>query len=457
MKSLLPAKEFARRRRQLMDLMEPNGIAIIPAAKELTRNADTHFPFRQDSDFYYLTGLNEPDAVAVLMPNRVHGEFLLFVRDKNPERELWDGYRAGPEGACNDYGADDAFPIDVLDEVLPGLIEGRSRVYYAMGRDKEFDAQVMGWINTIRSKVRSGAIPPGEFVDLNHFLHELRLIKSKAEIELMARAGEISAKAHVRAMQAAAPGVLESQLEAELRYVFGSHGSRFDAYPSIVGAGDNACILHYVENNCVLKDGDLVLIDAGCELDNYASDITRTFPANGKFSPEQLALYDITLRAQLAAIKSIKAGVSWNTAHEVTVRVITEGLIALGLLQGELEQVIESGAYRDFYMHRAGHWLGMDVHDVGDYKLDGEWRDLEVGMVLTVEPGIYVSPHNTQVEARWRGIGIRIEDDVVVTRSGCTVLTPQVPKAPRAIEALMAGQPIADVLAAEQAELERYV
>lgn len=440
MKSLIPRKEFSARRARLMEMMEPNSIAIIPSAYEIIRNNDTHFPFRQDSDFYYLTGLNEPDAVAVLIPGRAHGAFVMFCRDRDPERELWDGYRAGPEGACKDYDADDAFPIDDLDEILPGLLEGRERVYYAMGRDSEFDRHVMEWVNTIRNKVRSGAIPPGEFLDLNHFLHELRLFKSAQEIQLMQRAGEISAKAHRRAMAVCKPGMMEYQLEAELLHVFAKNGARFPAYPSIVGGGDNGCILHYVENRDMLRDGDLVLIDAGCELDHYASDITRTFPVNGKFSREQKALYELVLKAQLAAIHVIKPGNHWNAPHDMTVQVITEGLVQLGLLKGKVSALIKKGAYRDFYMHRAGHWLGMDVHDVGDYKCGGEWRVFEVGMVLTVEPGIYVSPHNKKVDKKWRGIGIRIEDDVVVTKEGCDILTSQAPKTVEDIEEWMALQ-----------------
>lgn len=440
MKSLLPRKEFVARRTRLMQMMEPNSIAIIPAAHEILRNNDTHFPFRQDSDFYYLTGFNEPDAVAVLIPGRAHGAFVLFCRDRDPERELWDGYRAGPEGACSDYGADDAFPIDDLDEILPGLLEGRERVYYAMGRDSEFDRHVMEWVNAIRSKVRSGAIPPGEFLDLHHFLHELRLFKSASEIQLMKQAAEISAKAHRRAMALCKPGMMEYQLEAELLHVFAKNGARFPAYSSIVGGGDNACILHYVENRDMLRDGDLVLIDAGCELDHYASDITRTFPVNGKFSPEQKALYELVLQAQQAAIDVIKPGSHWNEPHDATVKVITEGLVKLGLLKGKVSALIKEMAYRDFYMHRAGHWLGMDVHDVGDYKCGGEWRVLEVGMVLTVEPGIYVSPHNKKVDKKWRGIGIRIEDDVVVTKNGCEIITANAPKTVTEIEAWMALQ-----------------
>ncbi len=439
-KSMLPRKEFAARRGRLMEMMEPNSIAIIPSAHEIIRNSDTHFPFRQDSDFYYLTGFNEPDAVAVLIPGREHGAFVMFCRDRDPERELWDGYRAGPEGACDDYDADDAFPVDDLDEILPGLLEGRERVYYAMGRDSEFDRHVMEWVNTIRNKVRSGAIPPGEFLDLNHFLHELRLFKSAQEIQLMQRAGEISAKAHRRAMAMCKPGMMEYQLEAELLHTFAKNGARFPAYPSIVGGGDNGCILHYIENRDALQDGDLVLIDAGCELDHYASDITRTFPVNGKFSREQKALYELVLQAQLAAISVIKPGNHWNEPHDITVKIITEGLVQLGLLKGKVSSLIKKGAYRDFYMHRAGHWLGMDVHDVGDYKCGGEWRVFEPGMVLTVEPGIYVSPHNKKVDKKWRGIGIRIEDDVVVTKDGNQVLTTLAPKTVDEVEAWMALQ-----------------
>lgn len=440
MKSLLPRKEFAARRTRLMQMMDPNSIAIIPSAHEIIRNNDTHFPFRQDSDFYYLTGFNEPDAVAVLIPGRSHGAFVLFCRDRDPERELWDGYRAGPEGACQEYGADDAFPIDDLDEILPGLLEGRERVYYAMGRDGEFDRHVMEWVNAIRSKVRSGAIPPGEFLDLNHFLHELRLFKSAQELQLMKQAADISAKAHRRAMAVCKPGMMEYQLEAELLHVFAKNGARHPAYSSIVGGGDNGCILHYVENRDMLNDGDLVLIDAGCELDHYASDITRTFPINGQFSPEQKALYELVLQAQLAAIAVVKPGNHWNEPHDATVKVITEGLVKLGLLKGKVSALIKSAAYRDFYMHRAGHWLGMDVHDVGDYKCGGEWRVFEPGMVLTVEPGIYVSPHNKKVDKKWRGIGIRIEDDVVVTKNGCEVLTAAAPKTVAEVEAWMALQ-----------------
>jgi Xaa-Pro aminopeptidase len=431
--------EFARRRKTLMAHMEPNSIAIVPAAPERSRSRDTEYHYRQDSDFLYLSGFEEPKAVLVLIPGREHGEYVLFVRERNREREIWDGYRAGPEGACSEFEADDAFPIDDIDEILPGLLEGKQRVYYSMGKDSEFDKHVMDWVNTIRAKVRSGATPPGEFLDLSHFLNDMRLFKSAAELRVMKEAGEISARAHVRAMKASKAGVMEYQLEAAILHEFQMSGARFPAYNTIVGGGKNGCILHYIENSAPLKNGDLVLIDAGCELDYYAADITRTFPVNGKFSPEQKVLYEICLQAQLEAIAECKPGKHWNDPHEATVRVITEGLVKIGLLEGDVSDLIKSEAYKEFYMHRAGHWLGMDVHDVGDYKVGGEWRVLEPGMVMTVEPGIYVAPDNERVAKKWRGIGIRIEDDVVITKDGNEVLTKDVPKTVAEIEALMAN------------------
>lgn len=431
-------QEFARRRRALMAQMEPDSIAIIPAAGEVTRSRDTEYPFRQNSDFHYLCGFPEPDAVLALLPGRSHGEVVLFCRDRDPATEIWTGYRQGPEGACRNYGADDAFPIDDIDDILPGLIEGRQRVYYAMGHNADFDRQVMQWVNAIRARVRSGAQPPGEFLDLDHLLHDLRLYKSAAELRVMREAGRITADAHVRAMRICRPGLFEYQLEAEIQHEFAWRGARFPAYNSIVGGGGNGCILHYIENSQALRDGDLVLIDAGCELDGYAADITRTFPVNGRFSKPQRALYEVVLAAQDAAIAAVRTGRHWNEPHDATVRVITQGLVDLGLLDGEVGELIETEAYKPFYMHRAGHWLGLDVHDVGDYKVGGEWRVLEPGMVMTVEPGIYVSPHNEDVAPQWRGIGIRIEDNVVVIRDGFEVLTDGVPKAVDAIEKLMA-------------------
>jgi Xaa-Pro aminopeptidase len=431
--------EFARRRKNLMALMEPNSIAIIPSAPEQLRSRDTEHPFRQDSDFYYLSGFTEPEAVLVLAPGRRHGQFVMFCRERDPALELWHGYRAGPEGVCEKFAADDAFPISDIDDILPGLIEGRERVYYSMGRSAEFDLQIMGWVNTIRSKEASGAVPPGEFMDLNYLVHDLRLVKSAAEQRLLRRAGEITARGHCRAMSFCRPGQFEYQLEAELAHEFASSGARHLAYPSIVGSGANACTLHYVSNDSILRDGDMVLIDAGCELEYYAADVTRTFPVNGRFNREQRALYEVVLRAQLAAIAAVKPGNHWNQPHDASVRAITSGLLELGLLKGKVDKLIEGGAYRQFYMHRVGHWLGLDVHDVGDYRVGNEWRRLEPGMVMTVEPGIYVSPANTKVARKWRGIGIRLEDDVLVTATGCEVLTAGAPKTVEDIEALMAG------------------
>ncbi|HAQ88388.1 MAG TPA: Xaa-Pro aminopeptidase [Pseudomonas sp.] len=434
----IPRTEYVRRRKALMAEMEPNSIAILPAAPMYIRNRDVEHIYRQDSDFQYLSGFPEPEAVIALIPGREHGEYVLFCRERDPARELWDGLRAGQDGAISEYGADDAFPIGDIDDILPGLIEGRSRVYYAIGSNQEFDHRLMEWINTIRSQARQGAQPPNEFVALDHLLHDLRLYKSANEVKVMKQAAEISARAHIRAMQASRAGLYEYHLEAELDYEFRKGGAKMPAYGSIVAAGKNACILHYRENDAVLKDGDLVLIDAGCEIDCYASDITRTFPVSGRFSMEQKAIYELVLAANEEAFKHIAPGKHWNEAHEATVRVITAGLVELGLLNGDVDELIAAEAYKPFYMHRAGHWLGMDVHDVGDYKVGGEWRVLEPGMAMTVEPGIYIAADNQNVAKKWRGIGVRIEDDVVVTRHGCEILTNGVPKSVAEIEALMA-------------------
>lgn len=432
-------REYARRRSDLMALLEPDSIAILPAAPVRSRSRDTEHRYRQDSDFHYLCGFPEPEAVMVLAPGRAHGEFLLFCRDRDPEVELWDGSRIGPDGACRQFGADDAFPIGDIDDILPGLIEGRERVYYSLGKLPEFDSRIMRWVNRIRDHARTGAHPPGELVDLDHQLHELRLFKSPAELRMMRRAADISAAAHVRAMQVCRPGMYEYELEAELNYAWARAGARDPAYTPIVGAGANGCVLHYVDNNARMADGELVLIDAGCELGGYAADITRTFPVSGRFSAAQQAIYEIVLAAQLEAIRAVRPGNHWNEAHDATVRVIVEGLVGIGVLDGEANELIELEAYRPFYMHRAGHWLGLDVHDVGDYRVGGEWRVLEPGMVLTVEPGIYIAPDNHDVAKKWRGIGVRIEDDVAVTARGHEVLSRGVPKSVADIESLMAG------------------
>ncbi len=431
--------EFAKRRKRLMQYMGADSIAILPTAPERIRSRDTEYHYRADSDFYYLTGFPEPEAVAVLIPGRAHGEFLLFCREKDAEMETWHGRRAGLEGAQALYGADDAFPFTDIDEILPGLLENKERVYYTMGAHRDFDRQVMDWINTLRKKSRAGVHTPGEFVALDHLLHDMRLYKSAAEAAVMRKAAKITAQAHLRAMRASRPGVYEYQLEAEILHEFMHHGARFASYNSIVGGGANGCILHYTENSDELRDGDLVLIDAGCEYDYYAADITRTFPVNGRFSPEQRALYDLVLEANYAAIAQVQPGNHWNQPHEAAVKVLTQGLVKLGLLKGRVSQLIKDQAYRQFYMHRTGHWLGMDVHDVGEYKVGEEWRVLEPGMVLTIEPGLYISPAKG-VAKKWHNIGIRIEDDVLVTKTGHEVLTRDALKDADEIEAWMRGR-----------------
>jgi Xaa-Pro aminopeptidase len=430
--------EFTRRRRQLMRLMGRDTIAIIPAAPVRHRNSDVEYPYRQDSDFQYLTGFGEPESVAVLVPGREHAQYVLFVRDRDPERETWDGRRAGTEGATRQYGADDAFPITDIDEILPGLMENRTRVFYAMGTHPEFDQRVVGWLNGLRTQARHGKHPPQEFVALDYVLHDMRLTKSRSEIDVMRESARIASGAHIRAMQACRPGGTEFGIAAEILHEFRRHNAD-TSYEPIVGGGANSCILHYRENDQPLKNGDLLLIDAGCEYQYYASDITRTFPVNGRFSPEQRAVYDIVLAANEAAIRQVRPGGSWNDPHEAAVHVVTQGLAKLGLLKGPLAKLVREGAYRRFFMHRTGHWLGMDVHDVGDYKLADEWRVLEPGMALTIEPGIYIPAGSKGVPRRFDNIGIRIEDDVVVTRDGVEVLTAGVPKDPDAIEALMAA------------------
>ncbi|HVR82142.1 MAG TPA: aminopeptidase P N-terminal domain-containing protein [Luteimonas sp.] len=435
----IDAKEFARRRKQLMRIAGDDAILVLAAASERIRSRDTHYPYRQDSDLWYLTGFPEPDAVLVLVPGRAHGETILFCRERDPEREGWDGPRSGPEGAVDAFGMDDAYPIDDLDEILPGLLEGRSRVYYHFGRDAEFDLKLIGWLNRVRAQVRMGAQPPHEFLELGHLLDELRLFKSKDELKLMQRAADISVTAHQVAMRAAKAGVREYELQAEIERVFRMHDA-VPAYGSIVGAGANACVLHYIANNAVANDGDLVLVDAGAEYRNYASDITRTFPVSGRFSKQQRALHDLVGAAQDAALALATPGVPYEAGHNAAVHTLTEGLLKLGLLKGTLEKNIADGNYKRFYRHKTGHWIGLDVHDVGDYRIDGDSRLLEPGMVFTIEPGLYVSPDDKSVAAKWRGIGIRTEDDVLVTRDGHKVLTDKLARSADEIEELMAAR-----------------
>ncbi len=433
---ILRKDEYARRRRDLMKLMGKGGIAILPAAPERQRNSDVHYHYRPDSDFHYLTGFGEPEAVAVLVPGRAQAEYILFVRDRDPLRETWDGRRAGPDGAVKAYGADDAFPIGDIDDILPGLMEQCERVYYTMGQNAEFDQRVIGWVNTLRGQAKLGKHTPQEFVALDHLLHDMRLFKSRAELGVMRRAGQIAVGAHIRAMKRTQPGVKEYEVMAELLHEFHRHQADISYHP-IVGGGANGCILHYHENSDELRDGDLLLIDAGCEYGLYASDITRTFPVNGRFTPEQKAIYDIVLDAQEAAFACIRPGRHWNEPHDAAVRAITQGLVKVGLLKGKVAALIKDEAYKKFYMHRTGHWLGMDVHDVGDYKVGDEWRVFEPGMCLTVEPGIYIPAGARGVPKRWWNIGVRIEDDVAVTNGGMEMLTAGLPRTTAEVERTM--------------------
>jgi len=407
--------------------MGPDSIALLPAAPPAPRNRDVHYPYRQDSDFYYLTGFAEPEAVAVLIPGRPQGEYVLFVRDRDPAREAWDGARAGPEGAVEDHGADDAFPVGDIDEILPGLLERCARVFYTMGAHPEFDKRVIGWVNRLRSQGKHGMRTPHEFVALDHPLHEMRLTKSRAELVAMRRSAGIACAAHRRALRAAVPGCMEYEVMAEILHEF--HRRRADiSYPPIVGSGPNSCVLHYRENNRQMLDGELLLIDAGCEYDYYASDVTRTLPVGGRYSRRQRAVYEVVLEAQRAAISKVRAGAHWNEPHEAAVRAITQGLVRLGLLKGRVPKLVKDGAYRQYFMHRVGHWLGMDVHDVGEYKVGEQWRLLEPGMVTTVEPGIYIAANSQGVDPKWWNIGVRIEDTILVTKDGSDCLSCAAPR-----------------------------
>ncbi|HZR70829.1 MAG TPA: aminopeptidase P N-terminal domain-containing protein [Burkholderiales bacterium] len=425
---------YAERRRGLSRQMGA-GVAVVPTAPERIRNRDSDYLYRFDSYFYYLTGFPEPDAVLVLVAGE-QPRTILFCRERNPERELWDGLRHGPEGAKEAFGVDEAYRITELDERLPKLIADQPALYYPVGADAGWDARTMGWLNQVRALARTGVAAPAAIHDVRVALDEMRLYKDDAELAVMRRAGAISSAAHERAMRAARPGRWEYEIEAELLYEFRRRGAQFPAYWPIVAGGANACILHYRENNAQLAQGDLLLIDAGCELDGYAADITRTFPVGGRFTPAQREIYELVLAAQSAAIAAVAPGARWNAPHDAAVRVLAQGFVDLGLCAGDVGHVIESEDYKRFYMHRTGHWLGLDVHDAGDYKRGGEWRALETGMVLTVEPGCYIRPADNVPQRYWN-IGVRIEDDVAVTASGCEVLTAAAPKTAGELEALI--------------------
>ena len=429
---------YAQRRIRLLEKMQ-RGIAIIPTAPEVARNGDTHYGYRYDSNFYYLSGFTEPEAVLVLVAgqdNHSQPQTILFCREKNPEREVWDGYRAGPDAAKEQFGFDAAYSIAQLDEKLTELMGNQTALCYPLGHDAAWDQRILKLRSAVQAKVRNGIRAPDEIRDVRALLHEMRLFKDAHELDIMRRAAAISTQAHRRAMQFTRPGQFEYQVEAELLHEFCRHGARHPAYTSIVAGGANACVLHYVGNNAKLKDGDLLLIDAGCELDGYASDISRSYPVNGRFSAAQKDVYEIVLAAQAAAITAAQPNNTWDMPHDAALRVLAQGFIDLKLCQGSVDAVLESESYKKFYMHRTGHWLGMDVHDVGDYKIGDNWRALQPGMVLTVEPGCYIRSADDVPQALWN-IGIRIEDDVLITAQGNEVLTEAAPKSIAQIEESM--------------------
>jgi Xaa-Pro aminopeptidase len=425
---------FSARRNCLIKQMQ-RGIAVIPTAPEMVRNGDAHFPYRFGSHFHYLSGFTEPEAVVVLIAGEQR-QSILFCRDKNPEREIWDGFRYGPEAACEKFGFDAAHSIDQLDDKLVELMGNQPLLFYPLGADSTWDERIVRLRGRVQEKVRSGVSAPNEITDVRALLDEMRVIKDKHELATMRRAAEISAAAQVRTMRTTRPGMMEYQVEAELLHEFRRHGAQAPAYTPIVAGGANACVLHYIDNNAVLNDGDLLLIDAACELDGYAADITRTFPVNGRFSPAQKDVYEMVLAAQTAAIAAARPGNHWNDPHDAALRIMVQGLIDLKLCSGSVDSVLESEAYKRFYMHRTGHWLGMDVHDVGSYKINNQWRDLQPGMTLTVEPGCYIRVADDVPHELWN-IGIRIEDDVAITADGCEVLTAAVPKSVDEIEEVM--------------------
>ena len=425
---------FSERRSELSKKVLDNSAIVVASSPVKSRISDTDYLYRQDSNFYYLSGYEEPESILLIRPYVQKDNFIIFCRDRDPLKEQWDGFRSGQKGAVEDFDADKSLSISSVDEIMPELLEGAKNIYYSMSSPCGLDQRINLWVDQIRLNTRAGAEPPQNLLSLDSIIHEMRLLKSEQEIEVMKRAAEITTEAHIRAMKAVKPGMYEYQLEAEYLYAFNKNGARAPAYNSIVGGGNNACILHYVDNNCELKDGDVVLVDAGCEYKYYASDVTRTFPVNGTFTEEQKLIYSIVLEAHKQSIDQLQPGNKWNLAHEKSVEVIVEGLIDLGLIKSSKQEAIDNGEYAKFYMHRIGHWLGMDVHDVGAYKQDGDWRDLEPGMVMTIEPGIYILDSLEGVDDKWKGIGVRIEDDVLVTKKGFEVLTPNIPRSIEEVE-----------------------
>lgn len=435
---MIKQNEFAKRRGHLMEIAGEGAVIIVRAAAHKIRNNDAHYPYRQDSDFLYLSGFCEPESMIVLLPDGKDGRSIMFCRERDKLREMWDGIMAGTEGVLDEYGFDEAFPISEMEKRLPKLLHDRERIYYDLGKDPDFDHLLIGWMNDFRAKTRKKFLAPDEIIALDHSLHEMRLFKSRTEISAMRKSARVAAAAHQRAMRVCKPGMNEAEIHAELLHTF-TRNQCDASYIPIVGGGANACVLHYVSNRDELNDGDLLLIDAGAEYHGYASDITRTFPVNGVFSGPQRDLYEVVLAAQLKAIDEVRAGNPWDHVHESAVQVATEGMIDLGILKGSLEEILEEEHFKDYYVHNTGHWLGLDVHDVGEYEIDGHSRVLEPGMVLTVEPGIYIPTSATTVDEAWRGMGIRIEDNVVVTKDKADVLTSDICKTMDEIEALMAA------------------
>ena len=435
---MIKQKEYARRRRQLMRMAGEDSIIILQAAPARIRNNDVHYPYRQDSDFLYLTGFREHDALLILVPGGKDGSSILFCRERDPKREMWDGPMVGLEQAVSDFGMDEAYDVAEVDTRLREMLQDRERIYYDLGRDPLFDQRLIGWLNEFRGTARKTFHAPEEIHALDHMLHDMRVYKSRSELSAMRRAARVTIEAHEDAMRICRPGMNEADIHAGLLHTFTRYHCECSYLP-IVGGGANACVLHYIANDAELHDGDLLLIDAGAEYDGYAADITRTFPVNGKFSPEQKQLYEVVLAAQAAAIGKARAGNPWEEVHQAAVRVATEGMIELGILEGKVEELIENEDFKKYYVHNTGHWLGLDVHDVGEYTIDGHSRELEPGMVLTIEPGIYIAPGAAEADARWRGIGIRIEDNVAITRDEPRILTDGLVKTVDDIEQLMAG------------------
>ncbi len=434
---MIKQKEYTKRRTQLMRMAGEDSIIILLAAPACIRNNDAYYPYRQDSDFLYLTGFREHDAMLVMIPEGKDGQCMLLCRARDPEREMWDGVMVGLDSAVSKYGMDQAFDFSEVEKRLPDLLHDKDRIYYDLGRNPAFDQQLIGWLNEFRGKSRKTFHAPEEIHALDHMLHDMRLYKSREEISAMRRSAKVAIEAHERAMSLCTPGLNEADIHAELLHTFTRHHCE-PSYIPFVGGGANGCVLHYITNRDLLQDGDMLLIDAGAEYDGYASDITRTFPINGKFSPEQRDLYEVVLAAQAAGIKQAYAGKQWQDMHDAAVRVATEGMISLGILEHSLEEELETEGYKPFYVHNTGHWLGLDVHDVGDYQIDGHSRELEPGMVMTVEPGIYIHPEEDSVAKCWRGVGIRIEDNIAITRDEPRILTGDLVKMPDDIEALMA-------------------